>query len=171
VVTSSSPAVLKRWIAQELKRLRKEAGLTQKDAATRIGRSQQHVGYLESARNLPSAGDLEILLGLYGMADRIDFMRELLTATKRGRNWWASLRSAVPPAANASSVTACHQPLREHLIQTLIPSCAAASSTSKSVPGPTRPTGGAAMSAAPSRNEGRRGTRIGAGRPVMIREW
>jgi transcriptional regulator with XRE-family HTH domain len=96
VVTSSSPAVLKRWIALELKRLRKEAGLTQKDAATRIGRSQQHVGYLESARNLPSAGDLEILLGLYGMANRIDFMRELLTATKRGRNWWASLSDAVP---------------------------------------------------------------------------
>lgn len=97
VVTSSSPAVLKRWIALELKRLRKESGLKQKDAAARIGRSQQHVGYLESARNLPTAGDLEILLGLYGMQDRIDFMRELLTAAKKGKNWWANLSSAVPP--------------------------------------------------------------------------
>lgn len=97
VVTSSSPAVLKRWIALELKRLRKESGLKQKDAAARIGRSQQHVGYLESARNLPSAGDLEILLGLYGKQDRTEFMRELLTAAKRGKNWWANLSSAVPP--------------------------------------------------------------------------
>jgi transcriptional regulator with XRE-family HTH domain len=96
VVTSSSPAVLKRWIALELKRLRKEAELKQKDAATRIGRSQQHIGYLESARNLPSAGDLELLLGLYGMRERVDYMRELLTAAKKGRNWWTSLSSAVP---------------------------------------------------------------------------
>lgn len=96
VVTSSSPAVLKRWIALELKHLRKQAGLKQKDAAARLDRSQQHVGYLESARNLPSAGDLELLLGLYGMQDRIEFMRELLSAAKKGKNWWTSLSSAVP---------------------------------------------------------------------------
>ncbi|MGH3625651.1 MAG: helix-turn-helix domain-containing protein [Sciscionella sp.] len=89
--------MLKRWIALELKRLRKEAGLKQKNAAARIGRSQQHVGYLESARNLPSAGDLEILLGLYGMPERTDFMRELLVAAKKGTNWWTNLSSAVPP--------------------------------------------------------------------------
>ena len=96
-MSESSPAVLKRWIALELKRLRKESGLKQKDAAARIGRSQQHIGYLESARNLPSAGDLEILLGLYGTPDRIEFMRELLAAAKRGKNWWSALSSAVPP--------------------------------------------------------------------------
>lgn len=97
MVTSSSPAVLKRWIALELKGLRAEARLTQKDAATRIGRTQQHIGYLESARNLPSAGDLEILLGLYGVPDQIDLMLEMLTAAKKGKNWWANLGSAVPP--------------------------------------------------------------------------
>lgn len=96
MVTSSSPAVLKRWIALELKRLRKQAGLRQKDAAARLDRSQQHIGYLESARNLPSAGDLELLLGLYGMQERIGFMRELLAAAKKGRNWWTNLSSAVP---------------------------------------------------------------------------
>ncbi|WP_028925614.1 helix-turn-helix domain-containing protein [Pseudonocardia acaciae] len=96
MVTSSSPAVLKRWIALELRRLRKEARLTQKDAANRIGRSQQHIGYLESARNLPSVGDLELLLGLYGTPERNDFMRELLTAARKGKNWWANLSDAVP---------------------------------------------------------------------------
>lgn len=96
VVTSSSPAVLKRWIALELKHLRKQAGLKQKDAAERLARSQQHIGYLESARNLPSAGDLELLLGLYGMEERIGFMRELLTVAKKGKNWWTSLSGVVP---------------------------------------------------------------------------
>ncbi|MEY8042781.1 helix-turn-helix transcriptional regulator [Saccharopolyspora cebuensis] len=96
MVTPSSPAVLKRWIALELRRLRKQAGLKQKDAAQRIGRSQQHIGYLESARNLPSHGDLELLLGLYGMQDRHDFMRDLLSAAKKGRNWWTGLSGAVP---------------------------------------------------------------------------
>lgn len=96
MVTSSSPAVLKRWIALELRRLRKSAEYKQKDAAARLGRSQQHIGYLESGRNLPSPSDLEILLGLYGMQDRNDFMRELLLAAKKGKNWWASLSGAVP---------------------------------------------------------------------------
>ncbi|WP_235987201.1 helix-turn-helix domain-containing protein [Halosaccharopolyspora lacisalsi] len=93
---SSSPAVLKRWIALELKRLRGEAGLKQKDAAARVGRSQQHVGYLEGARNLPSAGDLELLLGLYEVPERITFMRELLAAAKKGKDWWSGLNEAVP---------------------------------------------------------------------------
>lgn len=96
MVTSSSPAVLKRWIALELKRLRRQAGLTQKDAAARIGRTGQHVGYLESARNLPSPADLELLLDFYGMSERIGFMRELLAAAKKGKNWWANLSGAVP---------------------------------------------------------------------------
>ncbi len=79
----------------ELKRLRGEAGLEQQDAAARIGRSQQHVDYLEGARNLPSAGDLELLLGLYEVPERVTFMRELLAAAKGGKEWWSGLDEVV----------------------------------------------------------------------------
>jgi transcriptional regulator with XRE-family HTH domain len=73
---SGSPALFKRTIALSLQRWRKEAGLAQKDAAKRLDRTPQHISNLESGERLPSAADLELLLGLYDKADRISFMRE-----------------------------------------------------------------------------------------------
>ena len=93
---SGSPALFKRTIALSLQRWRKEAGLAQKDAAKRLDRTPQHISNLESGERLPSAADLELLLGLYDKGDRISFMRELLSAAKRARNWWTALSGAVP---------------------------------------------------------------------------
>jgi transcriptional regulator with XRE-family HTH domain len=93
---SGSPALFKRTIALSLQRWRKEAGLAQRDAAKRLDRTPQHVSNLESGERLPSAGDLELLLDLYGKPDRIPFMRELLAAARRARNWWTALSGAVP---------------------------------------------------------------------------
>lgn len=92
---SGSPALFKRTIALSLKRWRQEAGRSQKEAAQRLGRTIQHISNLESGR-LPSAADLELLLGLYGKADRIDFMRELLSAARKASNWWNALSGVVP---------------------------------------------------------------------------
>jgi hypothetical protein len=93
---SGSPALFKRTIALSLQRWRKDAGLAQKDAAKRLDRTPQHISNLESGERLPSAADLELLLGMYDKADRITFMRELLSAAKRARNWWNALSGAVP---------------------------------------------------------------------------
>jgi transcriptional regulator with XRE-family HTH domain len=93
---SGSPALFKRTIALSLQRWRKEAGLAQKDAAKRLDRTPQHISNLESGERLPSAADLELLLVLYEKPDRIVFMRELLSAAKRARNWWTALSGAVP---------------------------------------------------------------------------
>lgn len=93
---SGSPALFKRTIALSLQRWRKEAGLAQKDAAKRLDRTPQHISNLESGERLPSAADLELLLVLYEKPDRITFMRELLSAAKRARNWWTALSGAVP---------------------------------------------------------------------------
>jgi transcriptional regulator with XRE-family HTH domain len=93
---SGSPALFKRTIALSLQRWRKEAGLAQKDAAKRLDRTPQHISNLESGERLPSAADLELLLGQYGKEDRIEFMRELLSAAKRARNWWTALSGAIP---------------------------------------------------------------------------
>ncbi len=92
---SGSPALFKRTIALYLKKWRLDAGLGQKDAAKRLDRTVQHISNLEKDR-LPNAGDLELLLDLYGQADRIPFMRELLSAAKKAKSWWTALSGAVP---------------------------------------------------------------------------
>lgn len=92
---SGSPALFKRSIALSVKKWRIEAGLNQKDAAKRIGRTIQHISNLESGRQ-PTASDLELLLDLYGRQDDIPFMRELLDAAKKARNWWTALSGAAP---------------------------------------------------------------------------
>jgi DNA-binding XRE family transcriptional regulator len=92
---SGSPALFKRTIALSLRRWRTDAGLAQKDGAKRVGRTTQHISNLESGQ-LPTAGDLELLLGLYGKEDRIPFMRELLSAAREATDWWTSMSGAVP---------------------------------------------------------------------------
>lgn len=92
---SGSPALFKRMITLSLKRWRDEAGLKQGDAAKRVGRTIAHISNIEKGQ-LPPAADLELLLELYGKDDRIPFMRELLDAAKKAKNWWAPLSGNVP---------------------------------------------------------------------------
>jgi transcriptional regulator with XRE-family HTH domain len=92
---SGSPALFKRAIAVSLKKWRLDCGLPQKDAARRVDRTIQHISNLESGR-LPTAGDLELLLDLYGQTENIPFMRELLSAAKKAKNWWTGMSGVVP---------------------------------------------------------------------------
>ncbi|RZS44711.1 helix-turn-helix protein [Herbihabitans rhizosphaerae] len=94
---SGSPALFKRAIALSLRKWRQEAGLTQKAGAQRVDRTIQHISNLESGGSLPAAGDLELLLALYGKNDRIPFMREMLSAAKKSSNWWRQFSGVVPP--------------------------------------------------------------------------
>lgn len=94
-LSSGSPALFKRTIALSLKKWRLEAKLPQKDAARRLDRTIQHISNLEAGQQ-PTAADLELLLGLYGKADRIPFMRELLSAARKAKNWWTALSGVTP---------------------------------------------------------------------------
>jgi hypothetical protein len=96
VVASNSPTALRRWIAFELRRLRESSGRTRQEAADRLGRALAQIGHLETGRNLPSAGDVEVLLTWYGHPDRIEFFRDLLKRAKKGRDWWIGFADAVP---------------------------------------------------------------------------
>lgn len=96
MVASSSPTALKRWIAYELRRLREASGHTRQEAAARLGRTVAQIGHLETGRNLPSAGDVEILLNWYGHPDRTEFFRDLLKRAKKGRDWWIGLADDLP---------------------------------------------------------------------------
>ena len=97
MVTSSSPAVLKRWIGLELRRLRQAAGKSRPEVAARLTQSRTAIGHLETARNLPSGPALEVLLGFYGVPERLPFFLDLIAAARKGRNWWDRLAGVVPP--------------------------------------------------------------------------
>jgi transcriptional regulator with XRE-family HTH domain len=87
--------LFKRTIALSLKKWRLESGRPQKDAAVRISRTAQHISNLEAGQ-LPTAADLELLMEFYGQDDRISFLRELLTAARKAKNWWTGMSGAVP---------------------------------------------------------------------------
>jgi transcriptional regulator with XRE-family HTH domain len=97
VARPSSPHRLKRWIALNLRQLRKDAGLGRPEVAQRLGVSRTAIGHLESARNLPSQAALEILLGYYGVPERLADFAALVEAARKGKNWWNHLAGAVPP--------------------------------------------------------------------------
>jgi transcriptional regulator with XRE-family HTH domain len=99
----SSPTVLRRWIAFELARLRKDAALSQAQAAERLGRTQSHISNLERGpgaagrRNVPSWPDVEALLRIYERPDLGPQFRQLLEQSKR-KHWSEDLpKGVIPP--------------------------------------------------------------------------
>jgi transcriptional regulator with XRE-family HTH domain len=95
-VSTSSPTVLKRYVAFELRRLRKAAGFDRKDVAKRLHRAESHMAHLENVRNLPAATELEVLLDFYGAAERTEAFLDLLDAARRGKDWWLPFKGAAP---------------------------------------------------------------------------
>lgn len=96
LVATSSPTVLKRYVAFELRRLREAAGFERKDVAKRLHRAESHVAHVENVRNLPAATELEVLLDFYGAAERTEAFLDLLDAARKGRDWWLPFRGAAP---------------------------------------------------------------------------
>ncbi|MCA1675366.1 MAG: helix-turn-helix domain-containing protein, partial [Actinobacteria bacterium] len=80
----------------ELRRLRTAAGKSRPETAQRLKQSRTAIGHLETARNLPSAAVLEVLLGFYGVPERLPFLLDLVEAARKGRNWWDRLADAAP---------------------------------------------------------------------------
>ena len=95
-VVASSPTAIKRWIAIEMRRLREAAGLDRPTAADRIGKANTVVAHIETGRNLPAPSDVEVLLNLYGVPERVPFFRDLIRTAKRGKDWWIGFTDAVP---------------------------------------------------------------------------
>jgi transcriptional regulator with XRE-family HTH domain len=97
VTSSSSPTVLKRWIAFELRRLREAQNIGRDEAAQAIRGSVGQLQHIETGRSLPKPLELDKLLETYGVADRSDFFQELRTRAKRGRDWWIGFDEAAVP--------------------------------------------------------------------------
>lgn len=96
MVAASSPTVLKRYIALELRRLREAAGFKREHVAERLRCTVSHVSHLEIMRNLPKATELEVLLDFLGAAERTAAFLDLVDAARKGRDWWIPFKGTAP---------------------------------------------------------------------------
>lgn len=91
------PAVRRRRLGEELRRLRDLAGLTSGEAARMAGWHQSKVSRIETGRSSVSPQDVTLLLDLYDVRDKA--LRDLLaTLAGRGssRGWWHDFRDVLP---------------------------------------------------------------------------
>ncbi|MBW4715710.1 helix-turn-helix domain-containing protein [Saccharothrix obliqua] len=79
---STTPTVIRRYLAFELKRLREAAGLHQTDAAKRIDTTKGRIGHFETGRNLPKLPDVELLLPFYGAPELVETFCELIVQVR-----------------------------------------------------------------------------------------
>ncbi|MEV7689346.1 helix-turn-helix domain-containing protein [Streptomyces bungoensis] len=97
----NGPAVRRRKLGAELRRLRTGAGLTSGDAARLVGWHQSKVSRIETGASGAKPADVRLLLDAYDVRDRQ--LRELLlmlagSEDAGGRSrWWHAYRGILPP--------------------------------------------------------------------------
>lgn len=97
MATWNSPAVARRWLAHELRRLREERGLAQRDVGKACGWSGVRVSYIENAQQNVVAADLTKLLPLYGVPKASqDAFHEAADASRR-KGWWERYDHRIVP--------------------------------------------------------------------------
>lgn len=91
------PAVRRRRLGAELRRLRDLAGLTSGEAAARAGWHQSKVSRIETGHSSVRAEDVNLLLDIYAVRDR-DVRDLLCTLAGHGhqRGWWQDFREVLP---------------------------------------------------------------------------
>ncbi|MGH3827692.1 MAG: helix-turn-helix domain-containing protein [Pseudonocardiaceae bacterium] len=95
-MATSSPTVLKWWIALELSQLRERAGLSRQQVADHVGCVVSAVRHVETGRNLPRPLELREMLTLYGVPERAERFAELVNSAKKGRDWFEVFTAAQP---------------------------------------------------------------------------
>lgn len=91
------PAVRRRRLGEELRRLRDLAGLTSGEAAGLAGWHQSKISRIETGRSSVRAEDVALLLDVYAVHDR-DLRDLLATLAGNGvqRGWWHDFRDVLP---------------------------------------------------------------------------
>ncbi|MFB9518117.1 helix-turn-helix domain-containing protein [Streptomyces purpureus] len=94
------PAVRRRKLGEELRRLRLDAGLTSGEAAGLVGWHQSKVSRIETGASGVATADVTRLLDAYGVAEpRLRALLEALAgaADGGGSGWWHAYRGVIPP--------------------------------------------------------------------------
>ncbi|HEY7593565.1 MAG TPA: helix-turn-helix transcriptional regulator [Actinophytocola sp.] len=89
---SLGPALLKRRLGEELRKLRTAANVTVAQTAAELGSSEAKVRHLENGRNVPSKPDLTVMIGLYHAPPGVHADLEELRQAATMRGWWSSYR-------------------------------------------------------------------------------
>ncbi|MFF4740311.1 helix-turn-helix domain-containing protein [Streptomyces sp. NPDC001262] len=122
------PTFRRRELGKELRRLREKKGYSVKQAAAAIESSESKLNRVETGHNqLPRVRDLEDLLELYGVTDKID--RELLLTLHReslSHDWHRPYRNVMPSGttmyvgleSDARTMRAWHSQVVFGLLQT-----------------------------------------------------
>jgi len=94
----TSPTMLRRHVAAELRRLREHAHRSVADVAGDLGWSESKLSRIETANTGVRNSDLERLLMLYGVEDSERSRLLALAAQARQRGWWEAYGDALPDA-------------------------------------------------------------------------
>jgi transcriptional regulator with XRE-family HTH domain len=97
---SDSPAVGRRRLAQELRRLRSAAGLTISDVAGRLECSAGKISRIETGTVSAQATDVQAMLDLYGVAAGQRATLADLVRLSRRRAWWQDYADVVPAGSS-----------------------------------------------------------------------
>ncbi|MFD3531673.1 helix-turn-helix domain-containing protein [Streptomyces sp. NPDC058664] len=91
MAANNNPTVTGRRLGTELRRLRKDSGLTGTQVAERLLISQAKVSHMETGRRAVSPRDVRDLCKLYGVTDQhvVDTLTALARESSR-QNWWHS---------------------------------------------------------------------------------
>jgi transcriptional regulator with XRE-family HTH domain len=102
MATFEDPIALQRRLLRELRRLRAEADLTQKDVAEAMDWSPSKVIRIEAGSVTVSTTDLRALLAHYGVTDA-GSVEELVTTAKGARQQptWAEYKDVIQPSVAA----------------------------------------------------------------------
>jgi transcriptional regulator with XRE-family HTH domain len=97
MAAGTGPAVRRRQLMTELKRLREATGLTQEEVATQLDWHPTKVMRIETGRTAPHPNDVRVMLGVYGVQDAAATAGLLkLAKDARQRGWWYSYHDVLP---------------------------------------------------------------------------
>jgi transcriptional regulator with XRE-family HTH domain len=96
VTSRRSPTVRKRRLAAELRRLRKECGLTREQVAERIGCAPVTITRIETGQSGARVGEVSLMLEVSGVTgdERAALLQVAKDARKRG--WWHPYSTSIP---------------------------------------------------------------------------
>jgi transcriptional regulator with XRE-family HTH domain len=84
----SVPTVRLRRLGRDLRQLREARGLSADTVAAQLGWSGSKVTRIETARTRPTAGDVALLLGVYGVPSDVRASLIQLAHDAQRRGWW-----------------------------------------------------------------------------------